>query len=153
MAQTIQVELICDAGHTEHPALRTTSFGFESNEGMRRDFQIELCASHLAEFMEALDPWIARGRAKTSARSRSAMRAVSPPETSVPALRETSGRRPARRDPEQLVGIRIWARAHGLEVGDKGRIPAEIEEAYNRRGDCYTSPSVGQTLLPDARSS
>ncbi|WP_411112028.1 histone-like nucleoid-structuring protein Lsr2 [Streptomyces sp. c-19] len=29
--------------------------------------------------------------------------------------------------------IRAWARAHGYEVPDRGRIPAEILDAWQRR--------------------
>ncbi|MFT7022389.1 MAG: hypothetical protein ACJA07_001473 [Rhodococcus sp. (in: high G+C Gram-positive bacteria)] len=34
------------------------------------------------------------------------------------------------RDPSR---IRAWAKAHGLEVSDKGRIPLEVVEAYRQR--------------------
>jgi hypothetical protein len=38
---------------------------------------------------------------------------------------------PARRDKEQLEAIRTWARENGYEVSNRGRIKAEIEQAYN----------------------
>jgi hypothetical protein len=39
--------------------------------------------------------------------------------------------KPAKRDPDQLNAIRAWARSNGYEVSDRGRIKAEIEEAYS----------------------
>jgi hypothetical protein len=138
MAQKIHVELICDACEGEQPADRTMTFGFDSNEGTRSDYQIELCATHLAAFVETLVPWIAMSRKASAAqpwkKTRSRATASKPTLASraTPA-QPAASRRPARRDPEQLEGIRIWARAHGYEVGDRGRIPAEIETAYNRR--------------------
>lgn len=37
-----------------------------------------------------------------------------------------------RRDPAQVKAMREWARNQGYEISDKGRIPAEIENAYNQ---------------------
>lgn len=37
-----------------------------------------------------------------------------------------------RADREQLAAIRQWARGRGLPVGERGRIPAGIVEAYHR---------------------
>jgi hypothetical protein len=42
-----------------------------------------------------------------------------------------TGGTPARRDREQTQAIREWARASGYTVSDRGRISAEIVEAYN----------------------
>ncbi|MFF2327338.1 MULTISPECIES: histone-like nucleoid-structuring protein Lsr2 [unclassified Streptomyces] len=43
--------------------------------------------------------------------------------------RETAGGRRPDRGPEGEA-IRLWARANGYLVNDKGRIPASIREAY-----------------------
>lgn len=37
-----------------------------------------------------------------------------------------------KRDPAQVKAIREWARSKGYEISDKGRIPVEIETAYNQ---------------------
>ena len=37
----------------------------------------------------------------------------------------------ARSDREQTQAIREWARKNGLKIGEKGRIPGSIVEAYN----------------------
>jgi hypothetical protein len=41
------------------------------------------------------------------------------------------GRGPARRDKEQIGAIRDWANANGYKVSNRGRIPADVELAYN----------------------
>lgn len=138
MTQRIVVELLCDACEDEQPAQRTMTFGFDSNEGTRREYQVELCATHLVAFMQTLGPWtdVARhapaAQPKRPSRSRAAASKAAAGAVPAPA-RHAPGRQAARRDPEQLEGIRIWARAHGLDVGERGPIPAEIEAAYNRR--------------------
>ncbi|MGL4306173.1 MAG: histone-like nucleoid-structuring protein Lsr2 [Mycobacteriaceae bacterium] len=38
---------------------------------------------------------------------------------------------PTKRDPEQTKAIREWANSNGYEVSARGRIPAEIEEAFD----------------------
>lgn len=36
-----------------------------------------------------------------------------------------------KRDPEQTRAIREWANANGYTVNSRGRIPAEVVEAYD----------------------
>ena len=42
-----------------------------------------------------------------------------------------AGRRPSI-DREQNQAIRDWARKRGMKVSDRGRIPAEVLEAYHK---------------------
>jgi hypothetical protein len=42
--------------------------------------------------------------------------------------------RPASADREQNQAIREWARKQGMKVSDRGRIPAEVLEAYHQQG-------------------
>ena len=44
--------------------------------------------------------------------------------------RTSAGQKP-KSDPQQLQAIREWARANGYTVSDRGRIAAEIQEAYH----------------------
>ncbi|MBY4013882.1 Lsr2 family protein [Rhodococcus fascians] len=39
----------------------------------------------------------------------------------------------AKRDPEQLRAMREWLNSNGYKVSGRGRIPRELEEAYNSR--------------------
>jgi len=43
----------------------------------------------------------------------------------------TAATKSTKRDPSQLQAIRDWANSNGYTVAPRGRIKAEIEEAYN----------------------
>lgn len=118
MTKKIITQLICDACESEHLAERSVDFSLERIGGDRFDYEIELCHRHLQEFDRALEHWAE----------------LTGDHRSVSAKLSTNNhRKPARRDPEQLEGIRIWGRARGFDIPPKGRIPSEVEEAYNRR--------------------
>lgn len=58
----------------------------------------------------------------------------------VEKARRVSARRPGRRpgsrtthDREQAAEIRNWAKQHGITVNDRGRIPAQIVQAYEAK--------------------
>ena len=133
MAQKIRVELVCDACEDGRPAQRTLGFAFDDENGERSEYKIELCARHMAQFVGAMQQWIEIGRLEPMepakggrGRSRGSSNGSGP-------SRQGGGRAPARRGAEQVAAIRNWARDHGYTVADKGRIPAEIEDAYNKR--------------------
>jgi len=128
VVQKIRVELVCDVCAGEVPAERTQGFSFDDETGKRREYKIELCNRHLKELGESLTPWVTKARLDGGTAKRSKGRQPSGLVTT-----SGNGRRPARRDAEQLAGIRIWARNNGFEVSDRGKIPAEVEEAYNRQ--------------------
>jgi hypothetical protein len=55
------------------------------------------------------------------------------------AGRKTGGRRDGRRrsdgasaDKEQIKAIRDWAKKERLKVSERGRISAEVQDAYNK---------------------
>jgi hypothetical protein len=55
------------------------------------------------------------------------------------AGRKTGGKRDGRRrsqgagaEKDQIKAIRDWARSKGLTVSERGRISAEVQEAYNK---------------------
>ena len=96
---------------------------------------------HMAQFVGALQQWVEMARlepikpVKASGRGKGR-------SNNVVSARQGSGRTPARRGAEQVAAIRTWARAHGYTVAEKGRIPSEIEDAYNRQGSVPQSLSV-----------
>ena len=47
----------------------------------------------------------------------------------VPADRRDASAAASRR--RQLAVVRAWARKHGLEVSDYGRVPREVQKAYD----------------------
>ena len=88
-------------------------------------YEIDLSAPNAGTLREVLAPYMGAGR-------RLGRPTIVPPRQSIEPrteLRRAAG--PARADRYQLGAIRDWARRRGLEVSDRGRIPAHILEQYN----------------------
>ena len=91
-------------------AQRTVTFAWDG-----RTYEVDLSKKNAAAFEKSLKPYLAAARSTRATTARSSSRGKS----------AVSGAR--RRD---LQAIRDWARAHGHEVSDRGRISASIIEAY-----------------------
>lgn len=79
------------------------------------DYQIDLSAANIAKLEKALKPYIdAAAKVRSGGRARR-------------AKLNGSG----KSSPEQLAAIRDWARKNGHDVADRGRIKAEIVEAFD----------------------
>ncbi len=107
MAQKMQTLLIDDIDGSE--AEGTVRFGLDGTS-----YEIDLSAAHAAELRGALARFIAAGRKVPGAGSRRAGRA---------------GRRGAGGGVD-TTEVRAWARSQGIEVKDRGRIPAGIVAQY-----------------------
>ncbi len=83
------------------PAAETLSFALEGTS-----YEIDLSEAHAAEFRAVLKPWIDAGRKVTSSK----------------------GTRYKRGG--DVSKIRAWAKSHGMDVSERGRISAKIREAY-----------------------
>lgn len=110
MAQRHIVQLIDDLDGSE--AAETVSFALDGTS-----YEIDLSEQHAAALRDALALYVAHGRrGRSSAPGGSGRR------------RRNGG---ASSDREQTQAIREWARRNGHRVGAKGRIPADIVEAYH----------------------
>jgi hypothetical protein len=102
MAQKVQVVLVDDVDGGD--AAETVSF---SLDGV--GYEIDLSDKNAASLRESLAPWISAGR-------------------------RVSGRRAASRGrgrgSSDASKIREWAKANGYKVSERGRVSAEIREAY-----------------------
>lgn len=107
MAQRVHIVLEDDIDGSE--ATETVSFGLDGT-----NYEMDLNAEHAAELREALAPYIGQARKASARRGRPRGRSSA-----------ASARKHAPRE------VRDWARAHGYEVTDRGRIPAEIQEAFD----------------------
>ena len=76
-----------------------------------REYEIDLNDRHARKFRKAVKPYTAVARP-------------------VRQVRQKTGRR-TMETRERAVRVRMWARKHGYEVGARGRIPIEVEEAFN----------------------
>ncbi|MDX6325981.1 MAG: hypothetical protein QOK15_2335 [Nocardioidaceae bacterium] len=108
MAQRVNVVLVDDIDGTD--AAETVSFGIDGVQ-----YEIDLSAGHADELREAMALYIGHGR-RAGGRKRSAGngRAVTSKGSGGPSAAE----------------IRAWARENGWDVPERGRVSAEVREAY-----------------------
>jgi hypothetical protein len=80
------------------------------------EYRIDLSAQNVTKFEKALGPYLKAATKVSSPRA---------------ASRKPAGRKRARRAPKvELSQVRQWATENGYEVSSRGRIPANIVEAY-----------------------
>ena len=113
MAQKVTVTLVddLDGGTAED----TVEFGIDGVS-----YEIDLSVSNAAKLRDSLADYVSHAR-KAGGRRKAA----------GPVRRASSGGR-ASVDREQNAAIREWARKNGFNVSDRGRIPAEVLDAYHK---------------------
>jgi hypothetical protein len=102
MAQKVNIVLIDDIDQSD--AEETVTFGLDGKE-----FAIDLNKKNARSLRDALAPYVAHARPVTRGSRRSSVRAA-------------SGAAPSE--------IRAWARENGFDVPERGRVAAEVREAY-----------------------
>ena len=110
MAQRVNVVLVDDIDGND--ASETVSFALDGV-----DYEIDLSDEHAAQLRDALALYIGHGR-RTGGRRRSGRKS---------AGSAASG---AADGGPSAADIRAWAREHGYEVPERGRVSAEVREAY-----------------------
>jgi hypothetical protein len=103
MAQRVQI--ILEDDYDGSTAEETVAFALDGAE-----YEIDLSGSNAAKLRDELAVWIGHAR-KTGGRRKRATKPDSSSSTSE---------------------IRAWAVAQGLEVSSRGRVSAEVREAYER---------------------
>jgi hypothetical protein len=114
MAQKVQVLLLDDVDGNE--AAETVTFGLDGVE-----YEIDLSADNARAMREALTPWIGHARKATGGRVAASRSSAAAPRRSA-SSRSTSG--------SNASEMRRWAREHGFQVSERGRISEQIREAY-----------------------
>lgn len=115
MAQKVTVTLIDDLDQ-EAAADETVEFGIDGVT-----YEIDLSAHNAEKLRDQLEVWVGHAR-KISGRK---TKKLLTPAATAPKSR-------AAADREQSSAIREWARRNGYKVSARGRISAEVTEAYNR---------------------
>jgi len=93
----------------------TVAFSFDG-----KDYEIELVEENRQKFADALDPYIQVARVAQAAKA-----PVSAPKpANDPATRRAAA--------ERVAAIREWAKEQGMEVSDRGRLPFDVIEAYEK---------------------
>jgi hypothetical protein len=103
MAQKVNIILVDDLDGSE--ADETVSFALDGTS-----YEIDLNEKNAAKLRDALSGYIGHARKVSTTRKRK-----SSASTSGPSARE----------------LRDWARSNGYEVSDRGRVPAEVREAFD----------------------
>ena len=113
MAQKVVVELVDDLDGTIAEDISTVSFGLNGAQ-----YEIDLTDANAERLRNSLAGFVAAAR-RTGGRIR----------RGTPASRPAGATRPAA-DREKTKAIREWAREHGHDLADRGRIPSEVLTAY-----------------------
>jgi hypothetical protein len=103
VAQKIQTLFIDDLDGSE--ADGTVRFGLDGT-----DYEIDLNTEHAQALREALEPYVSVARRPGGGGARKPARGVRKAPASEPNTTE----------------VREWAKAQGIEVKDRGRVPAEL---------------------------
>ncbi|HXT45877.1 MAG TPA: Lsr2 family protein [Pseudonocardiaceae bacterium] len=110
MAQKVIREFVDDIDGSL--AERTLSFAVDGVS-----YEIDLSAQHIAEFKSAIGGFIESAR-KVKGGSGSRAR--------------SAGHGSGGQSREQTRAVREWARQHGHNVSERGRIPASIRQAFDQ---------------------
>ncbi len=119
MAQKVTVQLLDDIDGSE--AESTVEFALDGVT-----YTIDLSADNAAELRDSLAPYVASAR-RTGGRKRTGAKS-----NKTAAKSGKAGKAPTAADRERNQAIREWARQQGMQVSDRGRIPAEIVDAYDK---------------------
>ncbi len=106
MAQKVNIILVDDIDGSD--ASETVTFGLDGTS-----YEIDLNDKNAASLRDALSAYVGHAR-KVSTRGRRG-RTTTTTTTTGPSARE----------------LRDWARSNGFEVSDRGRVPAEVREAFD----------------------
>ena len=102
MAQKVNIVLVDDIDQSD--AEETVTFGLDGKE-----YAIDLNKKNARSLRDALAPYVAHARPVSSRSGRRSSKAGNGPAPSE---------------------IRAWARDNGFNVPDRGRVAAEVREAY-----------------------
>jgi hypothetical protein len=114
MAQRVLVQFVDDLDGTAAEDIETVTFGLDGVT-----YEIDLTEVNANKLRDGLADYVAAAR-RTGGRAK---RAAAPAARGKAAPSET-------RSKEQTKAIREWARKHGHDLSDRGRIPGSIIEAF-----------------------
>ena len=106
MAQKVQITLLCDLDDGNAEADETLHFSLGDTT-----YEVDVCGKHAQQIRDGLQPFVTHARKTSSANS------------SRRRQRTAAGR-------DQTASVRSWAKDHGIQVNDRGRIPASVVKEY-----------------------
>jgi hypothetical protein len=108
MAQKVNIILVDDIDGSE--ATGTVSFGLDGTS-----YEIDLNDGNAAALREALAPYVGHARKVTGGRR----------------TRRSSSSSSSSSSGSNTKAVREWAKEQGMEVSERGRISADIQQAYD----------------------
>lgn len=111
MAQRVRIELTDDLLGDGTTAQETVTFALDGVT-----YEMDLTTANAAKLRDSLAPWVASAR-RVSGQRRA-------------AARQGAATKRARSGAGSANAIRVWARAQGMEVSDRGRVRDEVRAAY-----------------------
>lgn len=105
MAQKVNIVLVDDLDGTE--ATETVTFGLDGSS-----YEIDLNDANAAALREAMSGYVGHARKVTGGGARRARKAGGASASNTKDVRE-------------------WAKAQGMEVSERGRISADVQQAYD----------------------
>lgn len=115
MAQKVVTIVTDDLTGEESEDAQTHTFAVNGSE-----YEIDLASDSYDKLLEALGPFMDAGRRQRKSRGRGAST----------GSRKSSGR--GQSAGQDTAKIRAWAEEQGYAVSKRGRIPADIVEAYDK---------------------
>jgi Lsr2 len=111
VAQKVSVTYACDYDDKAIPdgEQRSLTFGLDGQE-----YEIDLCAKHSEKFSQVVEKYAEHAR-------KAAMRGAPRKRRRTAANRQRSAK------------IRAWAKTTGIEVSDRGRIPAHVLAGFESK--------------------
>jgi hypothetical protein len=119
MAKTTRVVLTCDLHGDDTDAVTTITLA----DGTAQ-YELDVCQPHLDELTSPARRLRQRRQARPTATSKRR-----PAKKST----RTSTRTARGRKPVDTAAVRAWALSEGYEIGDRGRIPAAIVDAFTAK--------------------
>jgi hypothetical protein len=111
MAQKVNIVLVDDLDGTE--ATETVSFGLDGTS-----YEIDLNDSNAAALREALSGYVGHARKVAGGGARRGRRSSAGGSSSSSTSSNTKD-------------VREWAKSQGMEVSERGRISADVQQAYD----------------------
>ena len=124
MAREVIEKLIDDLDGTD--AVETVTFAIDNSS-----YEIDLNKKNAAALRRALEPYVGAARRATGGSRRRSTPAQ--PARAKKQARTTKSARAAQRDFD-IVQLREWAGANGVDVPSRGRIPQSVVEQYKAAG-------------------
>jgi nucleoid-associated protein Lsr2 len=108
MAQKVSVLLLCDLhANGDVEAVETLRFGLGS-----ATYEVDVCTMHAGELRGKIQPYADHARRANGTRPRRRSRGAA--------------------DRAHTAEVRAWAKEHGHQLSDRGRIPATVAAEYDQ---------------------